>query len=74
LRRLCPSFRLLGVPQNLALDIFMGGKALPADVKKHLNTDPYLDASTYGRYYGGLQGMMPWVPNATPITFPYQVL
>ncbi len=83
-----PVFRLLGVPQNLALDIFMGGgghslkpsqaanivqfanmvffgKALPDDVKKHLTTDPYLDAGTYNRYYGGLPAMMPWAREST---------
>ena len=36
------------------------GKPLSADVKKHLATDPYLDAGTYDRYYGGLKTMMPW--------------
>jgi hypothetical protein len=36
------------------------GKPLPADVRKHLTTDPYLDAGTYDRYYGGLKSMMPW--------------
>ncbi|HVW08404.1 MAG TPA: sugar-binding protein [Bryobacteraceae bacterium] len=78
-----PVFRILGAPQNLALDIFMGGgghslkpsqaahivqfanmvlfgKPLADDVKKQLSTDPYLDAGTYSRYYGGLQTMMPW--------------
>jgi endo-1,4-beta-xylanase len=78
-----PVFQFLGAPQNLALDIFMGGgghslkpsqaanivtfanfvlfgKALPEEVHKHLTTDPYLDAGTYNRYYGGLKSMMPW--------------
>jgi endo-1,4-beta-xylanase len=78
-----PVFEFLGAPQNLALDIFMGGgghsfkpsqaanlvmfadfvlfgKPLPEDVRKHLTTDPYLDAGTYDRYYGGLKSMMPW--------------
>jgi hypothetical protein len=36
------------------------GKPLSDDVKKQLTTDPYLDAGTYQRYYGGLQMMMPW--------------
>jgi len=36
------------------------GKPLADDVKKQLTTDPYLDAGTYDRYYGGLQTMMPW--------------
>lgn len=76
-------FRFLGAPQNLALDLFMGGgghslkpaqaanivnfanmvlfdKPLANDVKKQLTTDPYLDAGTYDRYYGGLRTMMPW--------------
>jgi endo-1,4-beta-xylanase len=78
-----PVFQFLGAPQNLALDLFMGGgghslkpaqavnivnfanmvlfgKPLADDVKKQLTTDPYLDAGTYDRYYGGLQKMMPW--------------
>jgi endo-1,4-beta-xylanase len=78
-----PVFQFLGAPQNLALDIFMGGgghslkpsqaanivtfanfvlfgKPLPEDVRKHVTADPYLDAGTYNRYYGGLQSMMPW--------------
>jgi endo-1,4-beta-xylanase len=78
-----PVFEFLGAPQNLALDIFMGGgghslkptqaanivrfanvvffgRPLPDDVKKQLTTDPYLDAGTYERYYGGLRTMMPW--------------
>ncbi len=78
-----PVFRFLGAPQNLALDIFMGGgghslkpsqaanivtfanfvllgKPQPDDVRKHLTTDPYLDAQVYQRYYGGLQSMLPW--------------
>ncbi|MEI9974281.1 MAG: sugar-binding protein [Ignavibacteriota bacterium] len=78
-----PIFQFLGAPQNLALDIYMGGgghslkpaqavnivhfanlvlfgKPLPDDVKKHLTTDPYLEAGTYTRYYGGLETMMPW--------------
>ncbi len=68
-------YRFLGAPQNLALDIFMGGgghslkpsqaanivkfadfvlfgRSLPDDVKRQLNTDPYLDAGTYDKYYG----------------------
>jgi endo-1,4-beta-xylanase len=36
------------------------GRPLPDDVRKHLATDPYLDAGTYDRYYGGLKRMMPW--------------
>lgn len=79
-----PVFEFLGAPQNLALDIFMGGgghslkpaqaanivrfanmvffgRPLPDDAKKQLTTDPYLDAGTYERYYGGLRTMMPWV-------------
>ena len=31
------------------------GRPLPDDVKKQLTTDPYLDAGTYERYYGGLR-------------------
>jgi endo-1,4-beta-xylanase len=78
-----PVFQFLGAPQNLALDLFMGGgghslkpaqaanivnfanmvlfgKPLAGDVKQQLTTDPYLNAGTYQRYYGGLQTMMPW--------------
>jgi hypothetical protein len=78
-----PVFQFLGAPQNLALDLYMGGgghslkptqaldivnfanlvlfgKSLADDVKTHLTTDPYLDAGTYDRYYGGLKTMMPW--------------
>ena len=78
-----PVFQFLGVPQNLALDLYTGGgghslkpaqavnivkfanlvlfgKPLADDVKKQLTTDPYLNAGTYDRYYGGLQTMMPW--------------
>ena len=78
-----PVFQFLGVPQNLALDLFMGGgghslkpaqaanivnfanfvlfgKPLTEEVRKQLTTDPYLDAGTYERYYGGLGSMMPW--------------
>jgi endo-1,4-beta-xylanase len=78
-----PVFQYLGVPQNLALDIYLGGgghslkpvqavnivnfanmvlfgKPLADDLKKQLSTDPYLDAGTYERYYGGLKTMMPW--------------
>jgi len=78
-----PVFQFLGAPQNLALDLYMGGgghslkpaqaanivnfantvlfgKPLADDVKKQLTTDPYLNAGTYERYYGGLQTMMPW--------------
>ena len=78
-------YQFLGAPQNLALDIFMGGgghslkpsqaanivkfadfvlfgKPLPGDAKKQLTTDPYLDAGTYDKYYGGLKTMMPWAP------------
>jgi hypothetical protein len=29
-------------------------------VKKQLTTDPYFNAGTYDRYYGGLKKMMPW--------------
>jgi endo-1,4-beta-xylanase len=36
------------------------GKPLPDDVKKQLTTDPYADAGTYDKYYGGLKAMMPW--------------
>jgi endo-1,4-beta-xylanase len=36
------------------------GKPLSDDVKKQLTTDPYRDARTYDRYYGGLKTMMPW--------------
>jgi endo-1,4-beta-xylanase len=80
-----PVFQFLGAPQNLALDIYMGGgghslkpaqgvnivnfanmvlfgKPLADDVKKQLSTDPYLNAGTYDRYYGGLQTMMSWAP------------
>ncbi len=76
-------YQFLRAPQNLALDLFMGGgghslkpaqaanivtfanfvlygKPLPDDVKKQLITDPYSDAGTYDRYYGGLKAMMPW--------------
>jgi len=85
-----PVFEFLGVPQNLALDLYMGGGGhslkkpqaenivafanmvlfgtpLPADIAKHLTTNPYLDAGTYDTYYGGLRTMMPWakdVPHA----------
>ena len=34
-----------------------------------LATDPYLDAGTYDKYYGGLKTMMPWAakaPKKTP--------
>jgi endo-1,4-beta-xylanase len=78
-----PVFEFLKVPQNLALDIFMGGGghsfkpsqaanivsfanfvfygiAMSEDVQKHLTSDPYLDAGTFDRYYGGLREMMPW--------------
>jgi hypothetical protein len=41
-------------------DFVLFGKPLPEDVRKHLTTDPYLDAGTYDRYYGGLKSMMPW--------------
>ena len=36
------------------------GKPLAGDVQTRLTTDPYLNAGTYDRYYGGLQTMMPW--------------
>jgi endo-1,4-beta-xylanase len=78
-----PVFAFLGVEQNLALDLYMGGeghslkksqaenlvhfadlvlfgKAIAPEVKTHLSTDPYLDAGTYDKYYGGLKMMMPW--------------
>jgi endo-1,4-beta-xylanase len=78
-----PVFQFLSAPQNLALDLYMGGgghslkpaqaenivnfanlvlfgKPLADDVKKQLTTDPYLNAGTYDRYYGGLPKMMPW--------------
>jgi endo-1,4-beta-xylanase len=78
-----PVFQFLGAPQNLALDLYMGGgghslkpaqavnivnfanmvlfgKPLADDVRKQLTTDPYVDAGTYERYYGGLRTMMPW--------------
>jgi endo-1,4-beta-xylanase len=78
-----PLFQFLGVSQNLALDLYMGGgghslkpaqaanivnfanmvlsgKPLADEVRKQLTTDPYLDAGTYDRYYGGLRTMMPW--------------
>jgi endo-1,4-beta-xylanase len=78
-----PVFQFLGTPQNLALDLYMGGgghslktpqalnivnfgnmvlfgKPLADDVRKQLTTDPYLNAGTYERYYGGLRTMMPW--------------
>jgi hypothetical protein len=38
----------------------MLGKPLADDVKRQLTTDPYLNAGTYDRYYGGLRTMMPW--------------
>ena len=41
-------------------DMVLFGKPLADDVKKHLTTDPYLDAGTYDTYYGGLRTMMPW--------------
>jgi endo-1,4-beta-xylanase len=41
-------------------DMVFFGKQLPDDVKKQLTTDPYLDAGTYDRYYGGLRTVMPW--------------
>lgn len=78
-----PVFQFLGVPQNLALDLYMGGgghslkptqalnivhfanrvlfnKPLAEEVRAQLTTDPYLNAGTYARYYGGLKTMMPW--------------
>ena len=78
-----PVFQFLGAPQNLALDLYLGGgghslkpaqsanivnfanfvlfgKPLADDVKRQLTTDPYLNAGTYERYYGGLETMMPW--------------
>jgi endo-1,4-beta-xylanase len=78
-----PVYSFLGVPQNLALDLYLDGGGhslkpsqaanivafanvaffgtpLSDDVKKHLTTDPYLDAGTYDSYYGGLKTMMPW--------------
>ncbi len=89
-----PVYRFLGVEQNLALDLYMGGgghslkpsqeqnivafadmvlKGTPMaeDVKTHLATDPYLDAGTYDKYYGGLDSMMPWakwMPHANLLT------
>jgi endo-1,4-beta-xylanase len=36
------------------------GKPLADDVKTQLTTDPYLNAGSYDRYYGGLRAMMPW--------------
>jgi endo-1,4-beta-xylanase len=82
-----PVYQFLGVPQNLALDLYMGGgghslkpsqaanivnfanmvlfgKALADDVKAQLTTDPYLNAGTYEKYYGGPQTMMPWAGGA----------
>ena len=82
-----PVYAFLGAPQNLALDIYMGGgghslkksqadnlvrfadfvlfgKPLPEEVNKPLQTDPYLDAGTYDKYYGGLKTMMPWAAAA----------
>lgn len=82
-----PVYAFLGAPQNLALDIFMGGgghslkksqaenivhfadfvlfgKPLPENVKQHLATDPYLEAGTYDKYYGGLKTMTPWAATA----------
>jgi endo-1,4-beta-xylanase len=41
-------------------DMVLFGKPLTDEVKKQLTTDPYLDAGTYDRYYGGLRTMMPW--------------
>jgi endo-1,4-beta-xylanase len=41
-------------------NLVLFGKALADDVKTHLSSDPYLDAGTYERYYGGLKAMMPW--------------
>jgi endo-1,4-beta-xylanase len=86
-----PVFQFLGVPQNLALDLYMGGgghtlkpsqavnivnfanmvlfgKPLADDVRKQLTTDPYVNAGTYERYYGGLKTMMPWA-GAAPTGF-----
>jgi hypothetical protein len=40
------------------------GKPIDADVKKQLATDPYLNAGTYDRYYGGVGKMMPWAAEA----------
>ncbi len=42
-------------------DTVFFGKPLAADMKKQLTTDPYADAGTYERYYGGLKTMMPWM-------------
>lgn len=50
-------------------DFVLRGKPLPEDAKKHLATDPYFDAGTYDKYYGGLKTMMPWAakaPKKTP--------
>ena len=41
-------------------NLVLFGKPLKDEVKAHLATDPYLDAGTYDRYYGGLGTMMPW--------------
>jgi endo-1,4-beta-xylanase len=84
-----PVYTFLGAPQNLALDLFMGGGGhslkpaqsaniitfsnfvlygtpLPAEVKRQLTTDPYVDAGTYDSYFGGFNAMMPWLKAAPP--------
>lgn len=88
-----PVYQFLGVPQNLALDLYMGGgghslkpsqaenivnfanmvlfgKPLTSALKKHLGTDPYLNAGTYDTYYGGLETMMPWAGAAPHASVP----
>jgi endo-1,4-beta-xylanase len=78
-----PVYKFLGVPQNLALDLYMGGGGhslkpsqaenivnfsnfvlfgmpLTPAVETQLETDPYLNAGIYDKYYGGLKTMMPW--------------
>ncbi|MGA2848006.1 MAG: sugar-binding protein [Terracidiphilus sp.] len=84
-----PVYQFLGAPQNLALDLYMGGgghslkpsqaqnivnfanfvlfdKPLAEEVKKQLTTDPYRNAGTYDKYYGGLKTMMPWKDSVPP--------
>jgi endo-1,4-beta-xylanase len=45
-------------------NLVLFGRPLADDVKKQLATDPYLNAGTYDRYYGGLKKMMPWAGDA----------
>ncbi|HWE85607.1 MAG TPA: sugar-binding protein [Terracidiphilus sp.] len=64
-----PQLYLLVTVTDPDVDLVLRGKPLPEDVQQHLETDPYLDAGTYDKYYGGLKTMMPWAaaaPKKTP--------